>query len=74
MPTQQPTQSSSGQAETNVLITGVDGFVGSHLTRLLTAKPGTKLFGLVRRNFPVAPTDPAVQLVEAEISVLAQPK
>lgn len=52
----------------NVLITGIDGFVGSHLTRLLLAKKGVRLFGLVRYDQPIIAIDPAVTLLRAEIT------
>lgn len=39
----------------NVLITGVDGFVGSHLAEALLEAPGNRLFGTVRRPSHVLP-------------------
>ena len=34
----------------NVLVTGIDGFVGSHLAELLLETPGVTLFGLVKSS------------------------
>lgn len=49
----------------NVLITGMNGFIGQHLSRLLVAKH--KVFGLTRVSVPVG-TLPAVNLVFADLS------
>ena len=43
---------------TNVLITGIDGFVGNHLARCLLTQPDVRIFGIVRdRNYSAAIND-----------------
>jgi len=34
----------------NILVTGIDGFVGSHLAEALTSNPGIRLFGIVENK------------------------
>ncbi len=55
----------------NILITGVDGFVGSHLARHLLGIPDLKLFGMVRdrRNTPsIDDLRGKVTVLEADIN------
>ena len=36
----------------NILVTGIDGFVGSHLAEALLQRPGDRAFGFIRGNTP----------------------
>ena len=56
---------------TNVLITGVDGFVGNHLARYLLTQPDVRISGLVReRKLSVAIDDirDRLSVYEADIN------
>ena len=50
----------------NVLITGITGFVGSHLAEFLLKKPGLQIYGLARWR---APRD-NIQAVEDKLEII----
>lgn len=55
---------------TNVLVTGIDGFVGSHLAEAVLAHPAYRVFGLVLDRSVSSRLDrlkPHIQLLEADI-------
>ena len=58
----------------NVLVTGIDGFVGNHLTSALVAVPGDKIFGTIHK--PTSPPGaaqalpPTVELIDTNIADL----
>ena len=54
----------------NILITGIDGFVGSHLAAHFLKQGGVTIFGLVRSLPPIIPLDPSIRLIPAEITDL----
>ena len=52
----------------NILITGIDGFVGSHLAAHFLHQGGVTIYGLVRALPPMVPLDPSIILRSAEIT------
>ncbi|HTK82414.1 MAG TPA: GDP-mannose 4,6-dehydratase [Bacteroidota bacterium] len=59
----------------NVLITGIDGFVGSHLADALAGRPELRLFGTTRHSgSPKASHPPAIPLHQIEITDKEQVK
>lgn len=52
----------------NVLITGIDGFVGGYLADLLLHYPDYTVYGLIWKRPPLVPVDPAVHILEADIT------
>ncbi len=60
----------SGEIELKVLITGITGFVGSHLAELCLQKPGVKVYGTVRtrsRLNNISHLIPSLELHECDL-------
>jgi GDP-4-dehydro-6-deoxy-D-mannose reductase len=56
----------------NVLVTGIDGFVGNHLMNALAANPVYKIFGTIHKPtsppVPYQPLLPSVAVIDTDIS------
>lgn len=55
----------------NVLITGIDGFVGSHLAETLLATPGHKLYGTVRNGSLSPAHNKGIERIQVDITSAA---
>jgi GDP-4-dehydro-6-deoxy-D-mannose reductase len=58
----------------NVLVTGIDGFVGNHLMNALVMNPAYKIFGTIHKPtsppVPLQPLHPSVTVIDTDITDL----